>query len=189
MEITKDWLVVDLKNLIDVSEYKEEIPNEFQTEDCPGINGVSSARYGEPRFKKLHYDVKQKIELVIGEKLYPTYYFDRFYFQNTSMDRHIDREACEISVSLNISSNLKTSWPLWFDMNGENMECHTNPGDAVLYRGMEVPHWRDKMGGDKDSYFHQIFLHYVRADGYFLEFAYDQGTTLDQFTHEVPSPK
>ncbi len=69
------------------------------------------------------------------------------------------------------------------------MECHTNPGDAVLYRGMEVPHWREKMGGNKDSYFHQIFLHYVRADGYFLEFAYDQGTTLDQFTHEVPSPK
>lgn len=178
VEISKDWMVVDLKNLIDVSIYKEPPANKFEIEKSDIIKGVSSSRYSHPKFKKLHYEVKNKLELVMGERLYPTYYFDRFYFQNTKMDRHTDREACEISVSLNISNNLETSWPIWFDLNGENIECHTNPGDGVLYRGMEVPHWREMMKGNKHSYFHQMFLHYVRADGYFLEYAYDQGNTF-----------
>ncbi len=187
--MNNNWLVIDLKGLVDPTPYKEDPALEFEREESNIIKGLSSSRYSDPKFKKLHYEVKHKIESVLGEKLYPTYYFDRFYFQNTKMTRHTDRESCEISVSLNISNNLETSWPIWFDLKGKHVECHTNPGDGVLYRGMEVPHWRETMKGNKDSYFHQIFLHYVRADGYFLEFAYDQGETLDQFTHKVPAPK
>jgi len=190
MEMNNDWLVMDLQGLVDATPYKEEPAQYFEREDCPIIKGgLSTARYGHPAFKKLHNEVRHKLQAVLGERLYPTYYFDRFYFHNTRMTRHTDREACEISVSLNISHNLKTPWPIFFDVHGEHIECYTEPGDGVLYKGIEVPHWREFMVGEEGSYFHQIFLHYVRADGYYLEFAYDQGSHLDQFTHEIPPPK
>jgi hypothetical protein len=189
MEMIKDWLVVDLKNLVDTSNYVEAPPINFEKEDSNIIHGKSFSRYGEPKFKNIHYEVKNKLEIIMAEKLYPTYYFDRFYFPHTKMTKHVDREACEISVSLNISQNLPNPWALWFDMGNEVLDCYTKPGDGVLYRGMEVPHWRDRMEGNKNSYCHQIFLHYVRADGHFLEYAFDKGTKLDTYTHKVPRPK
>jgi len=189
MEVNKNWLVLPLKNLVDISEYKENPPENFEREDSNIIHGMSFSRYGAPQFKKLHFLVKNKLENLLKEKLYPTYYFDRFYFAHTKMVRHIDRESCEISVSLNISQNLPEPWALHFDIGGHIIDCVTNPGDGVLYKGMEVPHWRDRMKGDKDSYSHQIFLHYVRGDGHFLEYAFDKGVKIDPYSHSVPKPK
>ena len=50
--------------------------------------------------------VKNKLEYLLQEKLYPTYYFDRFYFNGSKMDKHVDRASCEISVSVKYSQNL-----------------------------------------------------------------------------------
>lgn len=167
-----DWNVLDVNQLVDVSTFVERPPRKFEREKSDVIHGKAFSRYNEPKFKELFYEVKNKVEYIIQDKVYPSYYFDRFYFNGSKMDRHVDRGACEISVSLNISHNLDYDWGLWFD-NGEAFECFTKPGDAVIYRGVEVPHWRNKMVGKKDSYFHQIFLHYVRRDGEYLEFAFD----------------
>jgi hypothetical protein len=37
-----------------------------------------------------------------------------------------------------------------------------NPGDAVLYKGIDVVHWRDELEGE---FVTQTFLHYVDSDG------------------------
>ena len=173
MEVRKDWLVLECQGLLDVSSFIEYPPIKLERETCDIIQGKTSSRYNHPAFKELHYDCKNKLEHILQEKLYPTYYFDRFYFNGSMMNRHVDRESCEISVSVNISSNLDHDWGLWFEL-GDSFECFTSPGDAVIYRGIEVPHWRKKMVGNKKSYFHQLFLHYVRADGHYLEYAYDR---------------
>ena len=111
----------------------------------------------------------------MGERLYPTYYFDRFYFKGNELKKHRDRDACEISVSLNISSNLDYDWPIYFQakMNEPAVSVVCNPGDGVLYRGIDVWHWREPMRGNHKSYFHQVFFHYVRADGNYCHAAYD----------------
>lgn len=173
MEITKDWTVIDCKGMIDVSSLFEEPPEKFEQEKCGVIKGKTFSRYNDPKFKSIHFECKSILEYLFQEKLYPTYYFDRFYFDGSEMKRHVDRESCEISVSLNISSNLNYDWGLWFQLE-ESIECITAPGDAVIYRGIEIPHWRNKMVGNEQSYFHQLFLHYVRADGHYLEYAYDR---------------
>lgn len=63
---------------------------------------------------------------------------------------------------------------------GESHSLILKPGDGLLYKGCERPHWRDAMPGipailskkrfwnffRKDElYYHQIFFHYVLADG------------------------
>lgn len=182
----KDWKIYQLQNVVDVSQIKEDpiisdIGKRFiyrknnlaRIENEDGVSG-SITRYNYPKYKDIFYYVKSVVETVIGERLYPTYYFDRFYFSETYLKKHIDRPSCEISVSMNISNTTGVDWPISFEHDGEIYDFTCDPGDCVLYKGMELPHWRNKLICPEGSYYHQIFFHYVRADGYYLQYAYDR---------------
>jgi hypothetical protein len=158
------------------------IEEEFQ------VNG-SLSRYNIPIYRELHYLVKNQLEQILDMDLYPSYYFDRFYFAGQKLDRHTDRPACEISVTLQVSSNRSEPWPIWFELpDGSEQYVSMNDGDAVIYKGCEREHWRDPLPSQynktqklirkirrlpDDTYHHQLFLHYVDANGPFLHHAYD----------------
>ena len=109
------------------------------------------------------------------------------------MKKHTDRPACEISVTIHVSTNIKESWPIWIKTpdtfedktmktaSGENRFVHLEAGDGMVYKGCERPHWRDPMPGlleskinkDESLYYHQIFFHYVLQDGIRAHHAWD----------------
>ena len=151
----------------------------------------STSRYYYPPYKYAHSQIRLKLEKAIGKKLYNTYYYDRFYNPGQALTNHADRPAREISVTVHVSSNLKQSWPIWIKTpdtyddpekktniikKGENRSVVLGPGDGMIYKGCERPHWREPMPGVKrnkirkflnqsELYYHQIFFHYVLADG------------------------
>ena len=86
----------------------QHIPEEVQ------VNG-SISRYNIPTYKDLHILIKNKIEKILDMDLYPTYFYDRFYFVGQELTRHTDRPSCEISVTLQISTNSKNPWEIWFE--------------------------------------------------------------------------
>lgn len=186
MGVNSDWSVVKLGMLADPTDYIEEPPwirgslsyhkpGVVKYENDEGQVNGSFSRYNFPKYKELHFYIKKVVEQIIGEKLYPTYYFDRFYFKGNELVPHTDRQSCEISVSYHISDNLDYDWPLYFESQTVPRVALTClPGDGVLYRGCELTHWREPMRGNHKSYFHQVFFHYVRADGYCLHHAFDQ---------------
>lgn len=145
----------------------------------------SVSRYYYPPYKSVYFEVKKKLEDIIGRKLYPTYYYDRFYFPGQELKAHKDRDACEISVSVHISSNLKNPWPFWIlSKKNKSHSVELNPGDGLLYKGCENTHWRSAMPGRKrnilnkffkkeEYYYHQVFFHYVLADGNRAHCAFD----------------
>lgn len=151
----------------------------------------SLARYNIPHYKPIQYLIQKEVERLLGIDLFPTYYFDRFYFAGQKLHRHIDRESCEISVSLQISSNANKPWPFWFQRPDDSESCVVmKDGDAVIYKGCEREHWRDTLESrynkvqnlwrtvrnkKDDTYHHQIFFHFVNAQGPFLEHAFDSG--------------
>ena len=158
----------------------------------------SLSRYLHPQYSKIHNDIRLILEKFIKRKLYNTYYYDRFYFPGQELVRHLDRPACEISVSVHVSSNIKQDWAFYIktpdgykdsskkevSYYGKEVSIVLKPGDGVVYKGCERPHWRNKMPGflatelDKSKleelYYHQIFFHYVLQDGYRTNFAYDR---------------
>ena len=155
------------------------LDNDQQVED-------SIERYWYPQYKDIHTTIKNIVETLIGRRLYETYYYDRFYFPGQELKKHIDRPACEISVTVHIDTNIKEHWPIWVkNVNGENISVVLEPGDAMIYKGCERPHWRESMPGlletirdgiDKNSlYYHQIFFHYVLQDGVRAHYAWDRG--------------
>lgn len=139
----------------------------------------SLARYWHPQYRSIHCGIRLKLEKIIGRKLYNTYYYDRFYFAGQELVKHADRDACEISVSVHISTNIEECWPFKIKtVGGKERSLCLEPGDGLLYKGCERPHWRDPLpsrhkGGilgrwkrrNDDTYYHQIFFHYVLADG------------------------
>ena len=149
----------------------------------------SYSRYHYPFYKELHYQLKPVLEMALGIDLLPTYFFDRFYGVGQVLERHIDRPSCEISVSLQVSTNCDKQWPLWFlRPDGSEASVVMNDGDGVIYKGHDIEHWRDALPSrhgrrgrlwnkirrrSDDTYHHQIFLHYVNAQGRYVEFAND----------------
>ena len=140
----------------------------------PQVNG-SLARYNHPFYKATHYSLMKQIEGILSMDLLPTYYFDRFYYEGQKLDRHSDRPSCEISATVQISTNRDEAWPIWFQRpdQTENSVSMKN-GDMVLYKGCEREHWREPLTGE-NSYHHQIFFHYVNAQGPYVHYAYDRG--------------
>ena len=140
----------------------------------PQVNG-SLARYNHPFYKATHYSLMKQIEGILSMDLLPTYYFDRFYYEGQKLDRHSDRPSCEISATVQISTNRDEAWPIWFQRpdQTENSVSMKN-GDMVLYKGCERDHWREPLTGE-NSYHHQIFFHYVNAQGNYVHYAYDRG--------------
>ena len=156
----------------------------------------SLARYWHPQYRQIHTGVRKRLEKIIGRKLYNTYYYDRYYFPGQALTKHADRDACEISVSIHISTNLPSpekDWPFKIktpdtysdpkerttvSVPGEVRSAVLNPGDGLIYKGCERPHWRDPLPTPRRRkrdkilrrpepkyYYHQIFFHYVLADG------------------------
>ena len=147
-------------------------------EECQVVG--STSRYFYPGYKHIHIGIRRKIEEAIGKKLYDTYYYDRFYYSGQKLTKHIDRHACEISVTLHIGTSLPkpaADWPICIETPYKKDVCVTlNPGDGMLYKGCQAPHWRDTMPETSgEHYYHQIFFHYVLQDGYRAHHAWDRG--------------
>jgi len=152
------------------------------------VNG-SLARYNIPTYRELHFLIKKEIEDILKIDLHPSYFYDRFYFPGQQLKRHSDRPACEVSVSLQISTTLNNPWPIWFERpDGSESYVEMNNGDAVIYKGCEREHWRDAMPNEVpwwknkiakmrnkeiESFHHQIFFHYVDANGPFVHCSFD----------------
>jgi len=79
------------------------------------------------------------------------------YTMFADLKKHRDRPSCEISVTVMLGSD-GTKWPIYMDGTELNLE----PGDAGIYLGCEVEHWREEFTGDWHA---QTFLHYVDKNG------------------------
>ena len=137
-------------------DYKDPSKHKFFNDERQ-VNGAYS-RTNHPFYKELHRQLRTVLENILETKLIPTYYFDRIYYSGQELVPHTDWEGCEVSVTLQIETTLKSAW----DFYVEGTPIKMQDGDAVIYNGMFAKHWREPMKGDsKKDYHHQIFLHYV----------------------------
>ena len=129
----------------------------FNDEQSPGMFAV----YKDPVMAFLQKQLWPRMEEISGLSLLPTYSYLRVYRPGAILEKHKDRPACEISATLLLGTNQDEVWPLFIE--GETIIQEV--GEMVVYRGMEVAHWREPMVGPSDAYQAQLFLHYVDANG------------------------
>lgn len=120
----------------------------------------SPALYGHPIVTHLMLSKIFFMNDLVGERLYPTYCYGRWYKKGAELKPHIDVEPCEISVTLNLMGD---PWPIYFTKpNGESVGVTLTPGDAVIYKGIKSLHWREQFEGNECV---QAFMHYVKIFG------------------------
>lgn len=158
------------KNFLDPLE-ASKLSNLF-VDYCSSIGAVGDSMVSSsktvPRYKlfqELLYDKVHHLNTLLGIKVLPTYSYARVYLKGAIMSPHTDRDACEISVTLNLSKEV--DWPIYFGKPGNNeVPVELLPGDAAIYLGREILHWRNEYPGNQHV---QVFLHYVNSDGPFAK--------------------
>ena len=173
---------VHLKGFLNLDNCKEltqelnkYIEREETTKDpqCP----LSESVHGTVTFDQLLVDLLPHFEKACSKRLYPTYSYARLYKPGEELKNHRDRPACEISATLTLGWSGK-QWAIYMGDHEDKSnasEIWMDVGDAVLYRGMEKWHWREKFEGEWQA---QVFLHYVDADGPHADQKYDGRTSL-----------
>jgi predicted 2-oxoglutarate/Fe(II)-dependent dioxygenase YbiX len=163
-----EQLVVELRKLIAEGKTTKD-------PQCP----LSDAVHGAPVFDSLLDQLTPHFEAASGKKLYPTYAYARLYNQQgEELKIHRDRPACEISATITLGFEGDV-WPIYMSHNedkSEATEIKMEVGDAVLYRGCDVYHWRDVYKEGKWQA--QVFLHYVDQEGPHAEWKYDKRESL-----------
>jgi len=136
-------------------------------------DGAQPFLYGDHLFDAL---MSEKIKLMqekTGLTLFPTYSFMKIYTKYSYLKKHIDRPACEYSVTVFIDSCNTCPWPIYID----GSPIYLNPGDGLVYKGCEFEHWREEYLGDWHA---QCFLHYVNANGPHRDHILDKRKTLGE---------
>jgi hypothetical protein len=110
------------------------------------------------------------MEEIVGEDLIPTYSYARLYSNGDKLKPHLDRPACEVSVTIQLGRSHHYAWPIFMG----NARIDMAEGDAVIYKGCEIEHWRNVCDGPEGYYSGQVFLHYVKANGVHAEHGWDK---------------
>ena len=127
-------------------------------------------RYGDPLMESILLHLKPAMEQITGLSLLPTYSFLRIYETGAVLTRHTDRSACEISASVTLGYDAPQLWPIWLQTRQEPRSITLHPGDMLVYKGRELPHWRERFDG---NYWIQVFFHYVDSDGPLAAYKFD----------------
>lgn len=156
-----------------LSDHLLDLVEKNQTEkdsQCP----LSESIYGDAILDSILEDLRPVVEKATGLNLYPTYSYARKYLPGDELKPHLDRAACEISATLTLGFDGNV-WPIHVStddtIENDIGEILMNPGDMVIYRGMEINHWRKPYTQGKWQC--QVFLHYVDADGPHKDLKYD----------------
>ena len=167
---------VDPQGIDTISRYMEFSlkQNNFVTGDKNSTSRF--ARYADPLIETVLQNSLEHMEEITGKSLYPTYSYSRVYMQGDKLRPHVDRGACEVSVTVHVATK-GAPWPIWMKVPGkEPMSFVLEPGDAVVYKGCEVTHWREKMVDTEISV--QFMMHYVDQQGPFATFKWDKRPAL-----------
>jgi hypothetical protein len=133
---------------------------------CLG-DGQSFRRYAchnEVVSRYFHHQLTDAISEIVGEKVKPSYTYVVSYQGGAELERHVDREQCEFTLSLLIDypPERESQWPLCIESNGRTVELTQKIGDGLLFCGRELPHFRPKLPEGYTST--SVLLHYVRED-------------------------
>ena len=177
-----------LKNFIPVDEAKElahrykNLQKQIGFGDDIHIANAPSWSNSEDQLALL-CNLCPRVSDLCCEAVLPTYVFGRIYQKGSKLERHSDRAACEISLTLHLDGD--RDWKFCIETPYYEEHCVIlEPGDAIMYLGVIADHWRDKpYTGEAYT---QFFLHYVRANGWCRDAFFDKNidlyASIDQLT-------
>jgi hypothetical protein len=111
----------------------------------------------------VHEQLVQVVSDIAGTTIKPSYAYFVAYQSGAKLERHTDRPQCEYSITLLIDSTPEpleqSPWPIKLDTSDGTIGVWQYLGEALLYRGRRLPHYRDPLPAGCSST--SLLLHYV----------------------------
>jgi hypothetical protein len=122
--------------------------------------------YNDPVARFFHQQLTAAVTAFAGEQVKASYVYLASYQPGAILEKHTDREQCEFSVTMCLDyapePRNATPWPLRLHKESGKVTVFQAIGDALLYRGCQLPHSREALPDGHTST--SIFFHYVRED-------------------------
>ena len=165
---------------------------EFTPETSILDAGDSYTLYSDTLAEAMLLQYGPKLARVLEADILPTYTCARIYERDGRLVPHIDRGACEISVTCPVIKSDSSPSVIYIGDVQYDGSIHDRtfydspdqianlnyvarvellPGDALLYKGNKHFHWRDPLDAD---YLIQFFMHAVLKDGAYSDLIYDK---------------
>ena len=116
----------------------------------------------------LHSKITPHVSKIIDKQIIPSFCFTRMYFEDSKLNFHTDRGACEITVS---HCHYGEPWKIYISED----DYVTEKGVSLYYEGVDKLHGRIGSISNKALY---TFFHWVEKDGKYDEFKYDKSEKL-----------
>ncbi|MGX5200391.1 hypothetical protein [Aliikangiella sp. IMCC44632] len=138
-------------------------------EQCP----MSHWAYDDPAFVEVQQSLRLSLSQLTGIELLNSFNSVRRYPQGEVLTKHTDRDAAEIVLSVVIDYAGTQHWPLYLQALADESpvnEIVLGQGDAVLFRGSKLYHWRESLANEWQI---QAFFFFVDSNGDFKAHAGD----------------
>ncbi len=139
----------------------------IRTGKLPLGDNQSSRRYvahNERVARFFHHSLTPTVSAIAGEPVKPSYVYFASYQGGAKLEKHIDREQCEFSITFCLDYSPEprgaTPWPILLHTSNGTVSVFQALGDGLLYRGRELPHSRESLPEPHTST--SLFFHYVR---------------------------
>lgn len=120
--------------------------------------------HNEPLMRFLHWQLYACLRQLLPAPVQPSYTFLVKYPPGCQMARHTDREQCVWNMSLVLQRELplgQPPWPIYLETRQGPVDVRLQPGDAVLYPGTEIPHWRPVLQAEHVDV---VLFHFVSSE-------------------------
>jgi hypothetical protein len=120
--------------------------------------------HNEPICSFFHKQMHSVISDIVDEPWQPSYCLFAAYQPGAALARHVDRKQCGLSLSVLIdyvpNRVSGDTWPLHLvSPGGEATELRWNIGEAALFDGRSLVHYRDELRDEHE--YTGMFLHFV----------------------------
>jgi hypothetical protein len=159
---------IDFKYMFDKQSYSPDWDGHWKDSQVPH----TYSNYSDIMMDTVLELSLNNIQHFTGLTLNPNYAYWRLYKQGDVLERHVDRYSCEISTTVclgydvsNVDQNVypNYNWAIVIKYpTGEDTTFNLYPVDMLIYRGVELEHWRDKFIGLNHA---QVFFHYSDVNG------------------------
>lgn len=134
----------------------------FGDPQCP----LRYVAHNEPVAGFFHRELTGAVSTLLGRPVKPSYCYFIGYQSGADLPKHIDRVQCKYTLALCLDFSpepaCETTWPLQLELPTETVVVYQALGDALLYEGRKIPHFRTCLGEGCTST--SILFHYVDAD-------------------------
>lgn len=149
--LSPEWAQT-LFDLLVLRSWRNEAKRDNQVPDADSF-------WGDATLDALLINLSPQIEKLSGKRLLPTYAYARLYTYGNALPRHRDRAEAQLAVTIHLGHDGLPPPPINF---APDLRLIQQPGDAAIYLGDAIEHWRDAYVGQR---FGQLFLNYVFANG------------------------